>query len=601
MDRKFRLITLILIDITIIQITLFISLYPNFILIFNNSFSIIFTTTAITLYLLLGFYKNISKFFGRILIYRLTGINFISLFFVYVLFKFLDFTTPSLVSYLGIWIILNFNLTFSRLLIKDLLKKRFKLNKSVIIYGAGSAGMQLYNSLLLSKEYFVEYFVDDNPELWGRSINSKPVRSPYDLELKNVDCILIAIPSLVNYKRRKIIQRYSKSNVKVLSVPTIEELAQGRKNIDSLQEISINDILGRTLNKNDFRKLDLYYKNKVVLVTGAGGSIGSEITNQLLLLDLKLLVLLDLNEESLYKLEEKISSENYKNKNIKYFLGSANDSKLVDNILDENKVEIIIHAAAYKHVPIVEKNPLEGLKNNVFSSLNICKLSYKHKIEKVMLISSDKAVRPTNVMGASKRLAEYIFKAYSELSKENNYPTIFSIVRFGNVLGSSGSVVPKFIKQIRNGGPITITHPKMVRYFMAINEAAQLVLHSIIMSKDGDIFLLDMGEPISIKLLAEQMIKLSGLKIKTFENQNGDIEIKYVGIRDGEKLYEELLVDSNSKPTDNIHIFKSIEKSPEKDFIFEKLDQLDKSLKKDYGKSTLKILSEIVKDWEFKK
>ena len=304
----------------------------------------------------------------------------------------------------------------------------------------------------------------------------------------------------------------------------------------------------------------------------------------------KKLILIDNSENNLYEIDLQIRKLNKKDINIEVILGDVNDKNLIDSIFKKSKIDIIFHAAAYKHVPLVEKNPIDGLYNNVFSTLNLCKFSEKYNVQNFILISSDKAVRPSSVMGASKRLAELIVQAFAK----NSDKSIFSMVRFGNVLESSGSVVPLFRKQVSSGGPLTITNKEIIRYFMTVTEAAQLVIQTTSMAKGGDVFLLNMGEPVKIYELAKQMIFLSGLKIKNDKNPNGDIEIIETGLRPGEKLYEELLIDAKAIKTENPMIFRALEESLDSNLLFNKLDQLRLSISKRNKEESMKLVKEMV-------
>ena len=324
-----------------------------------------------------------------------------------------------------------------------------------------------------------------------------------------------------------------------------------------------------------------------ILITGAGGSIGSEICRQILELKPKKLILLERSEPSLYQITNEIYEKNINNIEVIPILGDAKDSNFINSVFSKYKIDSIFHAAAYKHVPLVESNPLQGLSNNILSTKIICQNALKYSVKKVTLISSDKAVRPANIMGASKRLAEIIFQCFSQTALKNNIDTIFSIVRFGNVINSSGSAIPLFVDQIAKRKPLTITHPKMLRYFMSIDEATKLVIEASFLAKGGEVFLLDMGEPISILKLANKLIKFSGLTVKNESNPDGDIEIKIVGLRPGEKLYEELLIDGNSSSTKNPLIFKANEKYIESEKLWKTLPELEKALSSQNQKGLL--------------
>ena len=390
----------------------------------------------------------------------------------------------------------------------------------------------------------------------------------------------------------------------ILDIPSIDEITKGKTKIDSLRPIPIEELLGREVIEAQSDLMNLAIKNKIIMITGAGGSIGSELCRQVIQHKPKKIVILEISEENLYKINEDLSQININDVKLVSILGSSSNYKLVNKSIKDNNIDIIFHAAAYKHVPIVELNPIEGIKNNIFSTVAVCQASAENNIEKLILISTDKSVRPTNIMGASKRVAELIVQAYAEkestfFKKDASYKkTLFSMVRFGNVLGSSGSVVLKFKEQIKHGGPITLTDPNIIRYFMTIKEAAQLVIQSSVLSEGGDIFLLDMGDPVKIYDLAKQMINLSGLSIKNENNKDGEIEIISTGLRPGEKLYEELLINAKSKPTSNPRIFKAYEDSI-KYFVVEKiLEDLKFHLENYNLEESLNILKELVPEWK---
>ena len=468
---------------------------------------------------------------------------------------------------------------FFRILFRDILlnSKRHKTKKiqNIAIYGAGSAGAQLNVSLGLSETHKVKLFIDDDIKKSGMSIGGVRVISPSKINnyLLDIDKIYLAIPSLKANRKREIINLILNLNLPILEVPSINEIITGTKSINSLKSIEINDLLYREEAGSYKELLNNSINNSIVLITGAAGSIGSEISIQSLMLSPKKLIFIDHSEADLYKLKYKINKikTNF-NVELEFVLGSILNKPLIEEIIAKNSVNLIFHCAAYKHVPILETNPLIGIHNNVFSTKIICECAIKSKVEKVILISTDKAVRPTNLMGATKRLAEQIIQAFDDHEKSQNeednlyIPTKFSSVRFGNVLESSGSVVPLFKSQIAQGGPITLTHPKIERYFMTITEAAQLVLQTVSLSEGGDLFLLDMGESILIKDLAKKMISLSGLTLRDSFHQSGDIEIVLTGLRPGEKIREELLIDGKSISTQHPLIYKAFEKIHKKRF-----------------------------------
>ncbi|MET3134754.1 FlaA1/EpsC-like NDP-sugar epimerase [Oxalobacteraceae bacterium GrIS 1.11] len=422
----------------------------------------------------------------------------------------------------------------------------------VAIYGAGAAGNQLAIALSNSHEYQAVVFIDDKKELQGATIAGIRVYAPLALqELVNdkaITKILLAMPSLSKAQQRRILDRLEPLKIKTLVTPPVKSLISGHAQVQDVREIEIEDLLGRDAAEPDQGLMAMCITGKSVMVTGAGGSIGSELCRQILLQRPARLILLEMSEFALYSIEQELQSLRKASQldlELLPFLGSVLEAKKCEAILRTFRVETVYHAAAYKHVPLVEHNPIEGIRNNALGTLNMARAAMAAEVKRFVLISTDKAVRPTNVMGSTKRLAELILQAFSR--KQNK--TLFSMVRFGNVLGSSGSVVPLFRKQIMAGGPITITHPEITRYFMTIPEAAQLVLQAGAMGEGGDVFVLDMGDPVKIVDLAKRMVHLSGLEIKNVLTPDGTIEIHHVGLRPGEKLYEELLIGDNVEGT----------------------------------------------------
>jgi FlaA1/EpsC-like NDP-sugar epimerase len=479
-------------------------------------------------------------------------------------------------------IFINWVLTFaaivgSRILAQKILthNRTSKSKKNnVIIYGSGEAGRQLSHALQLSNQYNHMAFVDDDQKKNGRLINSIPVFSSNKIKFLikkyRVNEVLVAIPSISRKKRTEIVKKLKLLQVKVRSLPSVSKLTEGKINITDLLEIDIGDLLGREKVNSNNNLFSNNITNKVVFVSGAGGSIGKELCRQIIGLSPKKLILFDVSESSLYQIEQHMLKINESNIEIPAMLGSVTDFKTISTILKQYSVDTFYHAAAYKHVPLVEFNKSQGVKNNIFGTLYSAQAAISANVKTFVLISSDKAVRPTSTMGVTKRIAELILQAQSKL----DHNTCFTMVRFGNVLDSSGSVIPLFKKQIKGGGPITLTDINMVRYFMMIPEAVELVIQAGSLAKGGDVFLLDMGEPVRIYDLALKMIRLSGLKLLDDSNPDGDIEIKYTGLRPGEKLYEELLIDDNSKPTKNKLIFTANEKMINWNILKPMLDEL---------------------------
>ena len=497
-------------------------------------------------------------------------------------------------------ILLSFGMLSSRALIRYIFlkwsNKNTKKNKIVncLIYGAGSTGRQLANVIDTDNTINFVGFLDDNLILKGTKINNRIIFHPSELKILkknyNIQLVLLAVPSLNIQQKIKILSSVQFLNIAIRTLPNLNELTSGKIDVPNIRDLNIDNLLGRL--PIDIKSLspNTNIKDKNIIVTGGGGSIGSEICRQISQLSPKIIIIIELNEFSLYSIQqeiEKIISD--KDIIIIPKLVSILDMNNLDQIFKYYKPNTIFHAAAYKHVTIVENNPFTGIENNVFGTLILAKLALKYKVSNFLLVSSDKAVRPSNIMGASKRLAELIIQAFQ---KKSNL-TKFSIVRFGNVLGSSGSVVPKFLDQIRSGGPITLTDKKVTRFFMTINEAVSLVIKASIMTKGGEVFVLDMGDPIRIIDLAKQMIELSGKTIKNQDNLNGDIEIKIIGLSKGEKLYEELLIGNNPIKTHEPKILMAQESYIEWKVLQKHLHSLKIALKKNDLKVIKDLLVEI--------
>ena len=470
--------------------------------------------------------------------------------------------------------------------------------RRVLVYGAGDAGVQLIGALAHSDEYHPVGLIDDSKELQGQYISGLSVYSVDAIEkliikLK-VDEILIAMPSASRAKRLAIIGILEPYPVHVRMLPGVAELAQGKVSVGDLREVSIKDLLGRDLVEANKDLLGKNITDKVVVVTGAGGSIGSELCRQIVFLEPKALILFEMSELALYTIEKELSNIGIYSLDIYPILGSINNKARLDNVFKQFDVDTIYHAAAYKHVPMVEFNNTEGVNNNIFGTLNCARAAIDASVETFVLISTDKAVRPTNTMGATKRSAELVLQALSA----NQTGTKFSMVRFGNVLGSSGSVIPLFKQQIKAGGPITVTDKDIIRYFMTISEAVELVIQAGAMGTGGDVFVLDMGEPVRIHDLAVKMIHLSGLEVKDESHLDGDIEIKYTGLRAGEKLYEELLIGDNVSETDNPLIMRAQEEMLAWDELKPVLDDLNGAIESCNHEKLRKLLIKIVPDFK---
>lgn len=449
-----------------------------------------------------------------------------------------------------------------------------------------------------SPEMQVIGFLDDDARLRGSLLNGLPVHSPEDLAVlvdkRSVAHVLLAMPQISRKRRNEILEQLGELQVSVRTLPSLSDLAQGRVTVSDLRELDIADLLGRDAVEPDQTLLERLVLDRNVLVTGAGGSIGSELCRQVIRLAPKRLILVDQSEFALYtihqELERKFGDSGVQ---IVPLLASVHDSQRMRKIMQTLKPDTVYHAAAYKHVPLVEHNPGEGIRNNAFGTLHTAQAASACGVKDFVLISTDKAVRPTNLMGASKRLAELVLQAVAD----SGAATSFSMVRFGNVLGSSGSVVPKFRQQIREGGPVTLTHPDIIRYFMTVAEAAQLVMQAGAMARGGDVFVLDMGNPVRIHDLARRMIELSGLTLRDEAHPEGDIEIQITGLRPGEKLYEELLIGDNPEPTSHPRILKAHEGFIPLAELELKLIGLKKAISENDVALIKKKISELVPDY----
>jgi len=452
--------------------------------------------------------------------------------------------------------------------------KRTSLPRA-LIYGSGQAGRQLAAAMANSPEMRVVGFLDDDKSLHGQVLHGLKIHDPQELQAiatdNGITTVLLALPSITRYRRNQILAQIKAAKVSVRTLPSVTDLAQGKVTVSDLRELDIEDLLGRDPVPPDSILLTQNTTDKVVMVTGAGGSIGSELCRQIIDTSPEKLVLVDLSEHALYQihaeLEQRWQSKLAASSNPTRWQSALKLIPVLASVQDENRMleimgqfrpDTVYHAAAYKHVPLVESNPTEGIKNNVFGTLATANAAIASEVSDFVLVSTDKAVRPTNIMGASKRLAEMVLQALADDS-QTNQTTRLSMVRFGNVLGSSGSVVPKFRQQIRDGGPVTVTDPAVTRYFMTIPEAAQLVIQAGAMARGGDVYVLEMGESVKIMELAQRMIELSGLTVKEANHPNGDIEIEITGLRPGEKLYEELLIGENPQSTPHPRIMRASE------------------------------------------
>lgn len=563
---------------------------------------------AIPLFIVNGFYRAIFRYSGLSAMFTVTKVIMVYGIIYAAIFTAVGVSgvprTVGIIQPVLLLVFVGLTRLFARFWLGGLYRNELQMANlpRVLIYGAGATGRQLAGALANSHEMRVVGFIDDNKALHKQTINDLKIFNPSDLpglvETLGVNTVLLAFNAANRKRRNEILDTISKSKVAVRTLPRVTEIATGKVSISDLRELDIDDLLGRDPVTPDPQLLAKNIRGKVVLVTGAGGSIGSELCRQILSVGPAQLLLLEQSEFGLYQihqeLEQKILTAGRTSVSLIPLLASVRDEARMDSILAKFKPHTIFHAAAYKHVPLVEHNLSEGVYNNVFGTFTTAKLALKHGAENFVLISTDKAVRPTNVMGATKRLAEMSLQALAETSNT----TVFSMVRFGNVLGSSGSVVPLFRQQIRDGGPITLTHRDITRYFMTIPEAAQLVIQASALAKGGDVFLLDMGEPIKIYDLAVRMVELSGLAVRDDLNPDGDIEVQITGLRPGEKLYEELLIGNDPQPTAHQRIMRGSEEYLALPELQVRLSTLVSSIEQHQLSNVQQLLREIVNGYQ---
>ena len=600
---------MLLFDIIIIISGLFIAFYIRLDYLYYPTGNIKLTLAmfgspflAIPIFMRFGLYHEVVRYFGLKALWRI--IQAVTLYAVlWGLISFMNVVesiprSVILINWLVVIIAISGSRMFARWLVSESTLHNNLVNKThVLIYGAGSAGRQLSTALKESKEYKPVAFIDDANEINQQSINGMKVFSKNDLmnliESHKIKEVLIAIPSLTRSQRSKIVKYLQPYPVIVRSLPGVTELAQGKVKVNDLLEIDIKDLLGRDSVKPNENLLKINIKNKVVLVTGAGGSIGSELCRQIVSLGPKKLLLYDISESSLYLIMQELTNINIPDLEIIPIIGSTADKDRLKIIFKNFVVQTIYHAAAYKHVPLVEYNPSQGILNNSIGTMIAAEAAILANVEMFVLISTDKAVRPTSVMGASKRVAELILQAFAK----QKHKTCFTMVRFGNVLDSSGSVIPLFKQQIKAGGPVTVTHSDVVRYFMTIPEAVELIIQAGAMAEGGEVFVLDMGEPIRIYDLAVKMIQLSGLVVIDKDNPDGDIEIQFTGLRPGEKLYEELLVGGNFSSTENKLIMRAEEEMMSWDKLEPILSKIREAAMNTQTKKTFELLGQIVPEF----
>ena len=611
LSKKDKILFSILIDFFLCILTVWISFYLRIgyfpfskVLFLPSIFSILF---AIPVFYFSGLYRTIFRYSGWPALLTVSkSICIYGLLFSF-LITFISFKdiprTIGFIQPLLLFFAVGSSRAFVGYWLGDLYKNRIKEAKlpGAVIYGAGNAGRNLSIALEGNNTFKLVGYIDDDVSKHGRVLRGKLIYNAQELEFlvkrKNVKYLFLALPKMKASKRTAIINNVSKYELITRTLPNLSDFAKGNIHKSDLKELEIEDLLGREKVEPDYNLMKKNIESKVVLVTGAGGSIGSELCRQIYQIKPKKLLLLDSNEYSLYNLLNELDDfPKSKHLEVIPLLASVQNKKKINLLLDTFKPDTIYHAAAYKHVPIVEQNFAEGLKNNVFGTLIIAKAAINSRVSNFVFISTDKAVRPTSVMGASKRFGEMILQALNDKRSKKEI-TKFSIVRFGNVLDSSGSVIPKFRKQIKHRVPITLTHPEISRYFMTIQEAAELVIQASAMSDGGDIFLLDMGESVKILDLAKKMISLSGLKLKE-NSKEGDIEIKITGLRPGEKLYEELLIGNNAELTKHPKIFRAREDFLKWPIINSNLNNLEKFISENDFKNIINILERIISGYK---
>jgi len=565
--------------------------------------AVISVVIALPIFWLFGLYRTIFRYTGLSIIFTISVSTL-----VYGLLYFLVIgiygiqTIPRSIGVIQP-MLLFFAIIISRLGVKFLLnnhshKKKSASKKNVLIYGAGEAGRQLVVALENSSEFKIQGFLDDDLQFHRQKILGQAVYDPLNIKKliykKNIDIVLLALPSITRQKRNKIISDLNKYKLTVKTLPSIQDIVEGKISMSDIKDLNIDDLLSREQVQPNLELLSISITSKVVMVTGAGGSIGSEISRQITKLKPKKLVLIEASEFALYKISEELKSIDNSIKITPLLVNIQNKSK-IEEVFKTFNIDTVYHAAAYKHVSLVEENICEGVKNNVFGTFNLAEAAIKYNISNFVLISTDKAVRSTNVMGATKRLAEICIQS---LYDNQNKQSKFAIVRFGNVLESSGSVIPKFKKQINEGGPITLTHPDITRYFMTITEASQLVIQAGAMAEKCEVFVLDMGDSVKIKDLIDKMVKLSGLSIKDSKNLDGDIGIKITGLRPGEKLYEELLIGDNPQKTFHEKIQKAQDSFISFNELKMNLDYLSNLIEENKVEEVKHVLSNLVPSYQ---
>lgn len=605
MPRKYKIILMILSDVVLLPVALWSAIalrYGTFAPEVGSYLWLFFVLPIVSVPLLarFGLYRAVIRYVDekiiRTVIYGVT-LSVLVLIAISVMARVQGLPRSSIVIY---WVVSSSYIAASRYLARGViltLQRKERRKVQVAIYGAGEAGIQTARALMAGPEYRPVLFFDDNPDLHGVVVANIRVYSPKNAVeiMDQFSCtqLLLALPSVARARRQEIIRQFEGQNIQLKTIPGMGELITGAVRVEDIREVGIEDLLGREPVPPFEKLIESCIKNKSVLVTGAGGSIGSELCRQIAFSRPKLLVLFERSEILLYQLDQELKTLFPALKTIS-ILGDVQDQDRLVSILDLHRIETIYHAAAYKHVPLVEGNIISGVMNNVFGTLSAARAAIKSEVDTFVLISTDKAVRPTNVMGATKRLAELILQAFAA----DQIRTRFCMVRFGNVLGSSGSVIPLFKEQIRTGGPVTVTHPDVTRFFMTIPEASQLVIQAGALGKSGEVFVLDMGESIKISDLARKMIELSGFAVRDEATGKGDIAITYVGLRPGEKLFEELLIGGAVSSTEHPRIMKANEEHIELSMLVKYLDQMFENCKKGDELKVIQNLKDVVKEYK---
>lgn len=564
-----------------------------------------------------GWYQGLTRYSGSHSLYGLLPRTALFLLATALLIPLFGFSWPPRSFWPIFWLLFSVLAIASRVLLRDLLRQLLaiqahqldpaaaRLRRPALVYGAGEAGSRLIDALRFDPRWQLVGVIDDDPSLWmwSRRIQGLPIASPDQLpqliRRHGVQAVLLAIPSAGRVRRRELVNELRELGLEVLTIPSLQEIASGHVRVADLRRVAIEDLLGRDPSTADPQLLRAAVSGKTVLISGGGGSIGSELARQVLQLAPARLILLDHAEYALYAIERELRQALASDASLPLgleltaVLADVTQPAPLQRLCRRYGVEVVFHAAAYKHVPLVEANLAAGLRNNILGTQALLEASLAAGVERFTLISTDKAVRPTNAMGASKRVCELLVQEAAARQSR----TVCAMVRFGNVLGSSGSVVPLFREQIAAGGPVTVTHPEVIRYFMTIGEAVQLVLQASALAQGGEVFLLDMGEPVAINDLARQMIELSGCSVRDAANPDGDIAIEYTGLRPGEKLYEELLVSPDDRPTRHPLIRQAREPAPAAALLHQQVRALLDAADRDDSPQTLQLLSQLVPDY----